>query len=105
MAFIELPVAADVPYQSFSTTLNGAVYRIRLRYNTRAGFWSLDLADAAGAPLLSGLAIRLGTDLLSQFASEGFPPGKLFAVNWVAAHREPDRETFGRDVSLVYEEA
>ena len=105
MAFIELPVASDIADQSFSVQLDGAVYQVRLRYNTRAGHWALDLADAVGTPLLSGMAIRLGVDLLAQFSDDRFPPGKLFAMNWVNAYAEPDRDNFGTDVALIYQEA
>jgi hypothetical protein len=105
MAALELPVSQDTPYQSFSVQLEGSVYQVRLRYNTRAGHWALDLADDAGTRLISGIAIRLGVDLLSAYSDDSFPPGKLFAINWVNAYQEPDRDNFGADVSLVYEES
>jgi hypothetical protein len=105
MAYIELPVAADTPHQSFSVTLNGTVFGFKLRYNSRAGHWALDLYDAGANPLLSGIAIRLGVDLLAQYAGDTLPAGSLFAINWVDAYSEPDRDNFGSDVSLVYEEA
>ena len=105
MAFIDLPIAADTPDQSFSVSLDAAVYRLRLRYNTRAGAWALSLATADGTPLLSGLALRLGVDLLAQFVDDRLPPGRLFAINYVDAYAEADRDNFGRDAALVYEEA
>lgn len=105
MAFIELPIAADTPDQSFSMVLDGAVYHLRLRLNTRAGFWVLFIAAADATPLLSGIAIRLGVDLLAPYADDPFPAGRLFAINFVDAYAEPDRDNFGRDVSLIFEEA
>lgn len=105
MAYIEVPITADLPHQSFSVKLDGAVYQLRLRYNSRAGHWALDLTDAAGTALLSGIAIRLGVDLLAQYSDARFPEGKLFAINWVAAYQEPGRSNLGADVVLVYEEA
>jgi hypothetical protein len=105
MAAFELPVALDMPYQSFAVQLEGAVFQVRLRYNTRAGHWAVDLSDAAGTRLISGIAVRLGVDLLSAYSDDSFPPGKLFAINWVDQYLEPDRDNFGADVSLVYEES
>jgi hypothetical protein len=105
MAYIELPIAEDTPHQSFSVQLEGTVYQVRLRYNTRAGHWALGLADAAGIVLLSGVAVRLGVDLLSQYKDDRFPPGKLFAMNWVDQYQEPGRDNLGTDVSLIYEES
>lgn len=105
MALIELPVSPGVIDQSFSLRLDGAVYSVRLRFNTRAGFWALDLGAADGAELLAGLAVRLGVDLLAPYADDRFPPGRLFAVNYVADYAEPDRDSLGRDVAIVYEES
>lgn len=103
MAYIELPIdnTAD---QSFTTTLDGAVYRIHLRYNTRGGFWAIDILDASDTPLILGLAIRLGIDLLAQY-TEDIPPGQLFAINYADQYTEPNRDNFGTDVMLVYMEA
>jgi hypothetical protein len=105
MAYIELPILADTPDQSFSIALDGSVYHLRLRYNSRADYWMLFISTADGTPLLSGMAVRLGADLLDQYADAELPPGGLFAVNFVDAYAEPDRDNFGRDVSLIYQEA
>ena len=105
MAFIELPIAADTPHQSFSVQLDGALYTVRLRYNTRAGHWILDLFTFAGEQLVAGLALRLGVDLLSQYRSAEMPPGSLFVLNYVDPYAEPDRDNFGQDVMLIYQEA
>lgn len=104
MAYIELPITADLPHQSFSVQLDGTVFRLRLRYNWRAGHWALDLADSSGAPLISGVAVRLGVDLLAQYADDRLPSGKLFAMNWVAPYQPPGRDNFGTDVVLIYEQ-
>jgi hypothetical protein len=105
MAFIELPIIADTPDQSFSVILDGSLYQVRLRYNGRAGCWALSLFNAAGAPLIAGMAVRLGVDLLAQFSDNAFPPGRLFIINWADEYAKPGRKNFGSDVSLIYEEA
>lgn len=105
MAFIELPITADLPHQSFSVKLDGAVYHFRLRYNSRAEHWALDLSDAGANALLCGIAVRLGVDLLAQYSDARFPAGRLFAMNWVSQYADPDRSNFGADVALIYQEA
>ena len=103
MAYYELPIdnTAD---QSFTVTLDGAVYRIHLRYNSRARFWAMDILDAADTQLVMGLAVRLGIDLLAQYADR-FPPGRMFAINYADPYVEPNRDNMGSDVRLVYQEA
>ena len=76
MAYIELPISHDTPHQSFSVQLDGSVYQIRLRYNSRAGHWAMDLADAGGNPLTVGIAVRLGVDLLAQYSSVSLSSGR-----------------------------
>ncbi|BBO74394.1 hypothetical protein DSCW_18110 [Desulfosarcina widdelii] len=105
MGLVALPVAADTPYQSFNIELDGTVYGFRLRYNTRADAWFLDLLAADETVLLAGRAVRLGVDLLAHYSDAAFPPGRLFVVNFVDTYGEPDRENFGQDVKLIYVEA
>ncbi len=105
MAYIELPISHGTPHQSFSVQLDGSVYQVRLRFNSRAGHWAMDLADAGGTPLALGIAVRLGVDLLAQYSAASFPPGVLFALNWTDQYQEPDRKNMGSDVSLIFEEA
>lgn len=104
MAFIEIPVQA-VPYQRFSIQIDGAAYHLRVSHNTRAGTWSIDIYDAVQTPLVCGMAMRLGLDLLSQFSDDRFPPGRMFLQNLKEAYAEPDRENLGTDVVLIYQEA
>jgi hypothetical protein len=105
MAYRQLPVTAGLAYQSFSVQLDGAVYTFLLRYNTRAGHWAMDLAGADGGLLVAGIALRLGVDLLSQHQGAAMPPGRLFIMNFVDPDQEPGRESLGRDVALIYQEA
>jgi len=104
MAHLSIPVAATA-YQSFSVQLDGSVYRMRIRYNSRSGVWTLDLFDSAEQALLCGLALRTGIDLLDQYVDDRLPPGRLFIVNFVSEHGEPGRDDLGTDAVLVYEEA
>jgi hypothetical protein len=104
MAHIALPIAAGVVDQSFSIKLDGAVYHFRLRYITRAAVWVLSIGAADAAPIASGLVVRLGVDLLAQFSDDRFPPGRLFALNFVDPYVEAGRDNFGRDVALIYAE-
>lgn len=77
---------SDKP-QRFSITLGGVDLRMTLAYrNVEQGGWTLDIADAQGSPLISGIPLVCGADLLAQHASVGIP-GRLY---WQGAP-DPDQ--------------
>lgn len=57
------------PYaQSFQIALNGSSYKLTLRYSdTDQGGWLLDLADSLSSPLIAGIPLVTGSDLLGQY--------------------------------------
>lgn len=69
---VEIPLQ---PSQAtiFTTTLNQKAYVMRLTYNTEGdGSWILDIGDANQVPLVAGIPLVSGTDLLAQYNHLGF---------------------------------
>jgi hypothetical protein len=60
--------------QSFSVTFpNGVDYQIRLLYQFNDdACWIMDISDAAGTPMVCGIPLVTGADLLAQYAYLGF---------------------------------
>ncbi|WP_065494709.1 hypothetical protein [Burkholderia sp. CCA53] len=82
MQIYEMPLSADV--QTFNISLSGTIYRLTLVYRGPAG-WVLDIADASDNPLVSGIPLVTGVDLLAQYKYLGFQ-GRL----WVQGAENPD---------------
>ncbi|MBY4832578.1 phage baseplate plug family protein [Burkholderia dolosa] len=82
MNVYEIPLSADV--QAFKISLAGTMYRLTLVYRGPAG-WVLDIADASDNPLVSGIPLVTGVDLLAQYKHLGFQ-GRL----WVQGAENPD---------------
>lgn len=76
----EIPVTPGKP-QTFSTVFpNGQTYQLRLLYQFNDDdCWLIDISDASGNPLLCGVPLVTGVDLLAQFAYLG-----LGAMLWVS---------------------
>jgi hypothetical protein len=53
--------------QKFTVTINGFDYGMRLLWNKASSCWVIDIYDDGGNPLLMGLPLVTGIDLLSQF--------------------------------------
>lgn len=64
----EIPLSAGP--QTFSAPLAGVTYRMRLTWcaSVSTPAWVLDIATDAGDPLVSGLSLVIGSDLLAQHA-------------------------------------
>ncbi|HEM8999478.1 TPA: hypothetical protein U2T46_001523 [Burkholderia cenocepacia] len=82
--FYEIPLTPDP--QTFTVTLSGVIYQLTVQYRAVGGTgWILDVADASGNLLVSGIPLVTGTDLLGQFGYLGFG-GRL----WVQGAASPD---------------
>lgn len=82
--YLEIPLTADP--QTFTITLSGIDYQMRVQYREAGGAgWILDVADASGNPLVNGIPLVTGVDLLGQFGYLGFG-GRL----WVQGAASPD---------------
>ena len=66
MITVEIPLRPATPMR-FSMTLAGVAYTARIYWNVFMQCWSLELADVDGYPLIMGIPLVTGTDLLGQF--------------------------------------
>lgn len=58
--------------QTFGITLNNVGYQLTVQWrNTDQGGWFLDIADAQNNPIVSGIAMVTGADLLAQYGYLG----------------------------------
>jgi hypothetical protein len=87
----EIPLSATP--QTLSITLGGVNYNLKVMYRNAAngqGGWTLDIADASSNPIVCGIPLVTGANLLEQYGYLGFP-GEL----WVATDGNPtDAPTF-----------
>lgn len=82
--YFEIPLSPEP--QRFTITLGGVDYRLTVQYRKAGGAgWVLDIADASNQPLISGLPLVTGVDLLAQYRHLQFG-GRL----WVQGAENPD---------------
>lgn len=72
----EIPLIAAA--QQITISLASVTYTLTVKWNDEANVWVLDIADANNNPILTGIPLVTGTDLLGQFAYLNFG-GKLIA--------------------------
>jgi hypothetical protein len=64
--------------QTLAITLAGVQYRLTVRWNWVNDSWVIDISDTNSNPLVTGIPMVTGADLLEQFAYLGFG-GQLIA--------------------------
>jgi hypothetical protein len=88
---------------SQTLSLDGVLFTLELRWNSRAQAWSMDLYDAASNLLAGGLRLVADTPLLERFGKrDDFPAGDFIAFDSSAQGLDPGYEDLGTRVSLLY---
>lgn len=96
----EIPLTSTP--QTFNITLGGTTYEFALYYrNVTGGGWTIDISDANGNPIVTGIPMVTGTNLLKQYAYLGFQGGL-----WVQTTSNPDAvptfQNLGTDGKLYW---
>lgn len=74
--FFTIPLAPTP--QRFGITLGGVDYRLTTQYrNAPEAGWTLDIADNSDQPIVQGIPLVTGANLLEQYPHLGFG-GRLF---------------------------
>jgi len=92
-----IPLTSDGA-QTFSIALDEVLYSFRVRFNTRLGLWFMDIS-LAEEPLVQGVALVVGIDLLYQYSLK---IGGLVLRNEVDPLAEADSTNLGTDVLLYH---
>ena len=109
MATLRLPVLSGTDEaHRFEVELDGSVYDLSLRWNTRESFWYLDVLRN-GVAVLVGVKVVHASDVLAQFGHLGvtgdLPPGVFKVLDVNGADADPSSSTLGDSVLLLYNEA
>lgn len=87
------------------TTLDGREYVLTFDWNGRAGHWFFSIADQDEDPILQGVKVVLGWNLLDGVRDVRRPPGAIVAVDLTGSGEPPGRTELGGRVELVYYDA
>jgi hypothetical protein len=92
MTIQEVPLQNSA--QKFSIELVKTVYNCTVTWNSFGGAWILDIATAQNTPLVTGIPIVTGCDLLKQFPEFDFG-GKLVAQTDFDQYAIPTYDNLG----------
>lgn len=94
----EIPFTAEP--QTFVIDLAGTAYRLTTRWCTAANHWVLDILTPDDTPVILGIPVVPGVDLLGQYEYLGIK-GKVFVQSAADQYATPKYADLG-DRSLVF---
>jgi len=100
--FWEIPIKPAQP-QTLTVALSNVNYGMYFKWFDVAKVWLVDIADANGNPIVVGVPLTTGSDLLSQYKHLGFV-GELWCATDGNPDAQPTFETLGATSHLYYAE-
>lgn len=97
-----LPFHKDKYNYKYNIILEGTRYYLTFQYNSRMDRWIISIANYKQEPILSGLPVLQGADLIRRFVTDEKPPGFLFFTNPADLTTEAGRDTVSDDYLLMY---
>lgn len=103
-----MPTYWEVPLrpsqqQTLSVTLSNVTYELNLKWFEQARSWLVDISDANANPIVLGVPLTTGSDLLAQYKHLGFV-GELWCATDGNPTAQPTFETLGATGHLYYVE-
>lgn len=87
--------------QQLSISLGGVKYTLTTKWNVPANCWVLDIADVNNNPIVSGICLVTGVDLLEQYGYLNFG-GKLYVQTDHDINAVPTLSNFGTTGHLYF---
>lgn len=102
--YYKIPIASDTPDQVFSVTLGNNPYRLRIYWNERFSYWSLDVMEADETAILQGIKLVENFTICQRFKDTRLPTGQLFLLRENGTNTRPTFDELGVNVNLYYYE-
>lgn len=97
-----IPLKNNVFFYKFRINLSSVLYTLQFRYNGRMNRWIMDVSDAAGNQIVSGLPLLIKRNLAGQYVTLSLPPGIFIADDVTNNDAQPTQFSFGLQNFLYY---
>ena len=98
MTVLQIPLSNSS--EAFSVSLGGAYYNLATRWNAQINYWTLDISDANNNPIVLGIPMVAGRNLLEPYQTLGF--NFALYVMCDGTQNDPAFTTLGISDNLYY---
>lgn len=96
-----LPLTSDYARYDLTTTIEGVDFGLGVRWNERDGAWYLDVFDADGVEIATGVKVVLGAALGGWVDHWLFRAGMMRAVDLTGSGVDAGRLDLGSRIQVV----
>jgi len=98
----QIPVITDNRNYEFRISLDGVFFTLAFRLNFRMNRWFMDVKDAEDIPLINGVPLLQGSDLIVRFKDAALPAGHFIIFNLENEAVEAGADDLGVNSLLLY---
>lgn len=99
LAYLPINPARGFP-QQFQCRIRRIMFEFVVRYNAEGDFYTIDVLDQDGDPIVYGRPVIYGADVLDGIIDDRLPAVSLIAADLAGRRHEVGRGSLGEDVQL-----
>jgi len=104
MAIFQMPIDSLNTAYDIQVDLDEVPFFLQFHYNTRTGFWVMDILDINRDPIVVGVWMQTNIPVTDVWVLENMPQGRFILIDESGNEADPTDESFGNDVKLLYQE-
>jgi hypothetical protein len=97
-----IPFQKGLPSFTEEVTLDGIVYTFEFSWNSRGGFWSMNILNRDQTQLVMGVRLVMFYGLIRKFVDRGLPNGELYVLDPSGNTDEIQQNDFETRLTLCY---
>ncbi len=101
---IEIPLDSSEANFIQSVVLGDKEYKLSFLYNVRANFWTCSIFTIDDEPIVQGARVSNNYPIFARYSDLRLPKGNLYVVDSTGGNEEPDFESLGDRIILVYDD-